>query len=465
MTRMTSVGQARARQVWGFLVGKRPAWARARIRVPGTLAHLARRSTLKSFWLAARALARGDLRGALAIGPGPWARLALLEFLSVVSWVARRRRPEGLLVTAFLEGRLASGLSPAANYRGYKVARAMEDRGIRWRICPAVPSKYYGVRLLRSRAPRIMVRLQAKLAQSLLKLVRLFQLAWRAPTSQVVYLQRELMDSGSAELEIHARALGRRLVFDFDDAIFASAPWETGDLRRAKIDRILRLADGVICSNEYLAEYARPLARKVVIAPTPVDTELYSPRADRDRANHVISWIGTSLNLTYVRPLLPAISSAIEDVRARTGETWRFKVVCNPLPSAERAELEHAGVEFEAWSASRDVAQFQAADIGIMPLRDEGWSRGKVGFKLLQYLSCGVPVVASPVGFNREIVDTTNGFLCQTDAEWRQALATLMTDAALRRRLGDAGRARVENRFGLAAFADPVSALLKEVAR
>jgi glycosyltransferase involved in cell wall biosynthesis len=131
---------------------------------------------------------------------------------------------------------------------------------------------------------------------------------------------------------------------------------------------------------------------------------------------------------------------------------------------AGNAADEDAIVITRQWSEDREVADIQEMDIGIMPLPDAPWMRGKCGYKLIQYMACGLPVVASPVGVNRDIVDHgVNGFLAETPAEWAEALGTLVTDAALRQRMGAKARALVENQYSLRVQGPYIAKLLRSV--
>lgn len=383
-----------------------------------------------------------------------------------------RRARRGMTVIVLAEGRLKSGLSPAANYRVYKVRDTFIRRGVRWVIVPAVPSKYFVVNVKHGWIPARIHRDVMFLVEKSLIVRRYIQLAWYGPVADIMVLQRELCMTPSPGLELFARAVSKNLVFDFDDALFAQQPWhdlgdsvmlETWRFQRRKVDRILSMVDGVITSNEYLADYARKWNDQVIISPTPVDTGLFCPtkrgRLPGARDSGVISWIGTSANLVYVRPILDCIMKVIRDIAPK----WRFVIICNDLPACEIRVLRQAGAEFKVWRVQDEIRYFQETDIGIMPLRDDKWSRGKMGYKLLQYLSCAVPVVASPVGFNMEIVKSEWGCLARTEGEWYQCLRALVDDPDSRKKMGMKGRHFVEENFGLNAYVDPTEKLFREL--
>jgi glycosyltransferase involved in cell wall biosynthesis len=169
-----------------------------------------------------------------------------------------------------------------------------------------------------------------------------------------------------------------------------------------------------------------------------------------------IGWIGSPSTWPNVLPLLPLLTELARShgVRVR---------VVGAGQAAARDRFD--GLDLVDWSEAGEVGDVQAMDIGIMPLADQPFERGKSGYKLVQYLACGLPVVASPVGVNCEIVREDVGFLATTEDEWRAALTTLIADAELRRRLGSAGRAKAESAYSLASQTPRLVEVLRSAAR
>jgi len=230
------------------------------------------------------------------------------------------------------------------------------------------------------------------------------------------------------------------VVVDYDDAIFHRYDAHRSSLVRGvfgrKIDAVMRAAAVVVAGNDYLAERARQAgAGRVEIVPTAVDVDRYVVREARDAAApFTIGWIGTPHTARYLLDIAPALRRI-----ADSGDV-RFVLVGCP------AGLD-LGVEYEAraWSEATEVDDLRAFDVGVMPLRDAPFERGKCGYKLIQYMACGVPVVASPVGVNATIVRPgTNGFLARSEAQWCESLAALRSDATHAREMGLRGRALVE---------------------
>lgn len=249
---------------------------------------------------------------------------------------------------------------------------------------------------------------------------------------------------------------------DYDDAVFHRYDRHRSAIVRTvlgrKLDRLMAASALVTAGNAYLAERARAAgARRVEIVPTVVDAAAYSPRdwpptADAPR----IGWIGSPSTWTeYMQPMLPLLT----DVAAAEGA--RLLVI-----GAGRGAPAHPLLDAEPWAETTEAARIRAMDVGLMPLTDTPWSRGKCGYKLIQYMASGVPVIASPVGVNADIVEHgVNGFLARTDAEWREALVRLLRDPALRQRMGQAGRRRVEEGFSLQVWGPRVAVLLRQAAQ
>ncbi|MBI3091845.1 MAG: glycosyltransferase family 4 protein [Candidatus Tectomicrobia bacterium] len=258
----------------------------------------------------------------------------------------------------------------------------------------------------------------------------------------------------------------RRLVFDFDDALAfheRSRAAPRLSLRSWKFHAALRAADLVLAGNSYLAELAAPWARRVVVLPTGVPVERYEPKppattgaAPGASLGLVLGWIGSRSTLGYLEALLPVL----EELHRRRPEV-RLKVVADAFPQSRSLPIEAV-----RWCEAQEAAQVASFDIGLMPLPDTPWTRGKCGLKLLQYLAAGVPVVASPVGVNKEIVRPgLNGYLAAQAREWLERLEELARQPALRARLGAWGRKDVEARFSLRRlgkqFADHLEELLR----
>jgi glycosyltransferase involved in cell wall biosynthesis len=212
----------------------------------------------------------------------------------------------------------------------------------------------------------------------------------------------------------------------------------------------------VLAGNEHLAGYARAYNSAVTVLPTCVDTSVFVPRSTPPApgAPLVLGWIGTPTTATYLESLGPVL--------ARVAERHQF--VLRVSGSGEPVEMPRVTVVNEPWSLEREVELFNTCDIGLYPLRDDEWERGKCGFKAIQFMACGLPVVAAAVGVNCEIIqDGVNGFLASTDQEWVEKIERLLGDAGLRRRLGEAGRKTIEARYSLTVNGPKLAAMMRDV--
>jgi glycosyltransferase involved in cell wall biosynthesis len=274
----------------------------------------------------------------------------------------------------------------------------------------------------------------------------------------LVVIYREAMPVGPPVIESMLAATKVPLVYDFDDAVFLSNTSEAnrwiGSLKHPqKTGAIIRRCDQVIAGNEFLATYARRFNPSVHVIPTAIDVDLFVPRAESRAAEAplVVGWIGTPTTASYLAPLVPVLRTLAAEHR------FEFHVAGAPSPMA----FEGVNTKNVRWSLDREVDLFNRCDIGVYPLPDDDWARGKCGFKAIQFMACGVPVVASAVGVNREIVqDGENGFLATTPDEWRRKLAALMADAELRRRIGAAGRRTIQERYSLQVNGPRVAAVI-----
>lgn len=282
---------------------------------------------------------------------------------------------------------------------------------------------------------------------------RVAQLA-SARRADMIWLEKEALPWVPWPLERLLWPRSVPVVSDYDDAVFHYYDiHRSAAVRRflgRKIDGVMEHSAIVFAGNEYLAERARAAgARQVELVPTVVDMQAYQyrpmPSAD---GKPRIGWIGTPVTWAqYGIPMLPLL----EDLTARHDVI--FRAVGAGKPSHPIANF-----EFPDWSEALEVELIQGMDIGIMPLEDSPFARGKCGYKLIQYMACGLPVVASPVGVNSKIViDGENGLLASTKAEWHEAIETLLSDPALRRRMGAAGRARVEADYSIQTYGPRVA--------
>lgn len=275
----------------------------------------------------------------------------------------------------------------------------------------------------------------------------------RAPGYDFVFVFREASPLGPPVFEwLLARVLRKRLIYDFDDAIWLQDPVaKPGPLNWLKwtwkVGHICRWAHRVACGNAYLRDYARQFNSAASINPTTLDTDRRHNQVRDQLAPGplVIGWTGTHTTLRHLELVWPVL----ERLEAE-GHEFEFRVIANQPPT-------HTGLRslrFVPWNKTTEIADLLAFHVGLMPLVDDPWARGKCAFKALQYMALGMPALVSPVGMNTEVVqDGHNGFVCHTSAEWYAALHRLLGRPALRAALGAAARRTIIERYSVSSNA------------
>lgn len=261
-----------------------------------------------------------------------------------------------------------------------------------------------------------------------------------------IYLFRAASIVGPAALERLLPLLGCKVIFDFDDAIFrlhtSAANRYFGWLKfPGKTDSICRLSSHIMVGNAYLADYARQFNPNVSIIPTSIDTDQYQPgsRLKRVEGRVVVGWTGSSTSQTHLEWFAPVLRELIKlrDVEIR--------VISNREPV-----LPGIPYVWREWKPETEVEELKQFDLGIMPMPDDEWARGKCALKALQYMAVGIPTICAAVGANCEVIQHgENGMLAYTDEEWLISLSALIDSPLLRQRLGQAGRQTIEERYSM----------------
>jgi len=275
----------------------------------------------------------------------------------------------------------------------------------------------------------------------------------RVKEFDLVIVQREAFMTGSTRFERRLAASGVPLIYDFDDAIWHL---DVSDANRRlrwlkdpnKTSKLIGMADLVIAGNAHLAAYAAQYNNRVEMIPTVIDTDHYLPAPEPARADGkvVIGWTGSYTSLAHLRKELPMLRA----LYAQWGDRIIFRII-----SDRDLEAPELPIENIRWNSATEVQDLRGIDIGIMPLPDDEWSRGKCGFKGLQYMGMGKAVVLGRVGVNTTIVqDGVNGLLASGQEEWLEALGRLINSSDLRTRLGIAARRTVEEGYSVRAWRD-----------
>jgi len=287
--------------------------------------------------------------------------------------------------------------------------------------------------------------------------LRRLRVLCRSRAYNLIWLEKELFPYLPAWVEHCLSAMGIPYIADYDDPVFHLYDNHPNSLIRfalaRKIDQVMRHAATIIAGNQYLAERAKSAgAQRVEVIPTVVDIERY-PGANRgEHTRFTIGWIGSPTSSRFLSLIGPVFAWVTKNFDVR-----------NVAVGARRSTVKGLPIEVQDWSEKTEVQAIQSFDIGIMPMPDEPWTRGKCGYKLIQYMACSLPVIASPIGVNKEIVDHgLNGFLAGDRRQWQQYLQTLIQNKEIRQEMGAEGRRRVETWYSLQVQAPRVEALMRE---
>jgi len=283
--------------------------------------------------------------------------------------------------------------------------------------------------------------------------VRRFKALMSVPQFDFVFLHREATPVGPPWFEyLVAKVYRKKIIYDFDDAIWLANTSDENTIAsrlkwHTKVSAICRWSYAVSCGNQYLCDYAKQYNVRVFLNPTTIDVErlhnpmLFKRKTESDQL--VIGWTGTHSTLKYIAAILPVLISLAE----KYPDQIQFFVIADKKPTFQLPYL-----KFIPWRKETEIEDLLKFDIGLMPLTEDEWAKGKCGFKALQYLALQMPVVASAVGVNASIiVHGQNGFLCSTAAEWEIALTKLIEDKMLRATMGEIGRKKVVEHYSVAS--------------
>ena len=279
---------------------------------------------------------------------------------------------------------------------------------------------------------------------------------FRLGNYDMVFIHREASPVGPPVFEwLIAKVFGKKYIYDFDDAVWLPNTSATNSFAakikwHSKTAAICRWAFRCSCGNDFLADYARQFNNNVVVNPTTIDMEHYhnQPKNQNDLPVS-IGWTGTHTTMKYLDEIVPVLKELENEI------DFSFVVISNKPP-----EFDLKGLQFVQWKKETEVKDLLRFHVGIMPLTDDDWSRGKCGFKALQYMSLGIPAIISPVGVNTKIVDDgVNGFLCSNPAEWKKAIADLLSSNELRKQFSTRAIEKIKDNYSVQANTENFIAL------
>jgi len=349
---------------------------------------------------------------------------------------------------------------PSSRLRVYQYLPFLKNRGIDGTVLPALSEPWFSKFYYSS----------SKALHFLQYLMEALQNLWRireARKYDLVFIQKGILSTNLRGFDRLIEKTNSRIIFDLDDSIYGrnliefNASLLRGLQDREQAAKISSLSRAVIAGNSYLKDCALRYNRNVHVIPTPVDTDRFKPRQNltqRRREEIVIGWIGLGSTLEWVRPL----QRVFQELTRRY--PIRLKFITRP-DGQSSAGWPEGRFDVVPWSYETEVKEMEAFDIGVMPLPDTEWSKGKCSLKLLQYMALGLPSVSSRIGMNCEVVeDGVEGFLAGDIDEWTQKLSLLIEDPSLRERMGRLAREKVLGRYSLDHTAPLLANVLKKAA-
>ncbi len=338
-------------------------------------------------------------------------------------------------------------LSPSQRFRFDCYLEHLKNVGIEVTYSPILsPEEYFRYN------SSTFVKAKIFLKQFTIRLKDIFD----ANSYDVIFIQRE---AGFLPVAFFEKRLARsraKIIYDFDDAIFLPAEGSSGGFlsRHRKIPEIIGLANVVIAGNQFLVDYAKRFNSNTTIIPTVIDTEVFKPLPKPQSEQVVIGWSGSpsTLRVNFI-PFTPVL----EKIKEKYGDKVVIKAMGGDF--YENKKLQMKSVPF---SREKELEFINSFDIGLMPLEDTPWMKGKCGLKALIYMSLEIPAVVSPVGVNKEIVrEGIDGFHATTEEEWIEKLSRLIEDELLRKKLGKNARERVIQNYSVKAWKDKFIEVIK----
>ena len=317
---------------------------------------------------------------------------------------------------------------PSSRYRCYYFAEELKKHGFDVTIVPSV---------FPSVIPKHAKPWHRKLSNHAKNILTKINILRKAK-NEVIYVQKGIFQRGM--IQLYSLFKSRRLVFDFDDAIYARARKP-----REKVNKMIRLSKLIITGNEHLKNYAKKFNKNVYVVPTSINTDVWKPLPKRGREKPVIGWIGTPSNFKFLNILVKPFEKLSQKY------DFTFKIISAfDLPQYTLLDFRGAHVERVKWSLNTEIRELSEVDIGVYPLPDNELARGKCGLKTLQYMAMEIAPVCSAVGVsNLMIREGFNGFLTRTEDEWIEKLSLLLRNDSLRRKFGKNARATVEENYSL----------------
>ena len=336
-----------------------------------------------------------------------------------------------------------SFIGPSSRYRIYQYLPYLAEDGIDVEVRALLKDRYFGI----IKVENLIVKNLFKIFYAAYRYIIRFFDVLKSNKYDLIVIEHQAFPYLPFFLEYISRMLNENIILEFDDAIYLTHP--------KKMPKLIKMSKTIIVGNNFLKKYAVKYNKNVKVVPTVIDMRRYVEKGQGSRVKGeegkiIICWIGLAYNIDYLKQLA--------DVFRKLSGKIALKIISN-----KSIVIKGVNIIFKKWSNETEVEEIQSSHIGIMPLRDDEWSRGKCGLKLLQYMAAGIPAVASPVGVKKEIISNAfNGFLASTEDEWYEKLLKLCDDPELRKKMGNAGRKTVEEEYSIDIWAPKLAEIYKK---
>lgn len=326
--------------------------------------------------------------------------------------------------------------TPSSRYRCYYFAEELKKHDFDVTIIPSV----FPMHSIKSKRKSLSVQIKNFLTK--------FNILRKAK-NEIIYIQKDVFRRGM--IQLYSLFRHRRLVFDFDDAIYLH--------NSQKVNKMIKISKLTITGNDHLKNYAMQFNKKVYVIPTSINTDVWKPSAKKKTSETIIGWIGMPSNFQF----LNVLSNPLKVLSQKYDFTFKI-ISAFGFPQCAIPDFKGVHVEKAKWSLKTERQELAEVDIGVYPLPDNEWSKGKCGLKTLQYMAMEIPPVCSRVGVSNIIIqDGRNGLLASTEKEWIKKLSLLIENTRLRRQLGKNARITVEKFYSLRSNGEKLANILKTV--
>jgi glycosyltransferase involved in cell wall biosynthesis len=330
--------------------------------------------------------------------------------------------------------------TPSTRFRILPYISYLQEHGIDCRVASSFPQKYDYFPWLGFRPSQLLKRLTRwiHLTES------------RVRPFDIVYLERELFDNDTTDMEQRFRRVARKFVYDLDDAVFLKRP--------DKVERLTRMSDLVVVGNPKIQEALSAWHDRFEVIPTTPSVSVFQPSTQKNsRCSPVVGWMGTSGNLAYFSVVADALRKVAQS------HDFELRLIVPDMEHLQEIDLSGVNVTHVPWDGAREAQQVADFDIGIMPLfADQEWDRYKCPTKVTQYMASGIPSVASPIGFTADVIEHgVDGFHADCSDAWVRSLCSLLESQTLREKMGKAARRKAENQYSVEANAPRMLAALQ----